>query len=396
MGRKQLYVAWLLMITGFSLALAEEQSDEKFKPLFNEKDLTGWVIEGKSSFVVRDRMLVCNGSGNWPTWLRTTEVFENFVLRLEYKTRYGAESGVFFHAPLHGRISHVGYEIQIGGSGRLARHSTGAIFDAIAPLKSTARQLSGEKEEKDAMEQFDELEITMNWPSLKVRLNGQLVQDLDVREHDSLRYRPRLGYIGLQDRGKPVLFRNIRIKRLPDQVRDQWQSLLSGKDLKGWTISEKCTAKWSIDNGELLGKEGHGYLITDGMYRNCEFQTYVKSSPLANGGIFFRWITGKGRGFEIQIEDIPDSNDPTGSIYGRARAERMPFQPGQWVLMQVFLKENHCAVRVNGITVAESDKMGGARAGNISLQMHTGKGWIRWKDMKVRPLAITPAQPKRE
>jgi hypothetical protein len=74
----------------------------------------------------------------------------------------------------------------------------------------------------------------------------------------------------------------------------------------------------------------------------------------------------------------------------------MPFQPGQWVLMQVFLKENHCAVRVNGITVAESDKMGGARAGNISLQMHTGKGWIRWKDMQVRPLAITPVQPKRE
>jgi hypothetical protein len=142
----------------------------------------------------------------------------------------------------------------------------------------------------------------------------------------------------------------------------------------------------------LLGKDGHGYLITNDRYRNCEFQTYVQSSPLANGGIFFRWLNGKGRGFEIQIEDIPDSNDPTGSIYGRARAERMPFQPGEWVLMQVFLKENHCVVRVNGVTVAESDQMGGARAGNISLQMHTGKGWIRWKDMKVR-LLESPAQP---
>ena len=226
----------------------------------------------------------------------------------------------------------------------------------------------------------------MNWPKLQVRLNGQLVQDLNVEEHESLRYRPRLGYIGLQDRGKPVHFRNIRIKRLPDQVRDQWQPLFNGKDLKGWTVSDKCTAAWSVENGELVGADGHGYLISDAEFRNCEFQTYVRSSPLANGGVFFRWKTGGGRGFEIQIEDIPDSNDPTGSIYGRVRAEQMPFQPGEWVLMQVFLNENHCVVRVNGMTVAESREMGRARSGNISLQMHSGNGWVRWKDMRVRRL----------
>ena len=49
-------------------------------------------------------------------------------------------------------------------------------------------------------------------------------------------------------------------------------------------------------HGELLGAEGHGYLISDAQYRNCELKTYVRSSPLANGGIFFRWITGKGAG----------------------------------------------------------------------------------------------------
>jgi hypothetical protein len=375
----------LSILCCFSAALADEQ----FQPLFNGNDLTGWVMEGEAGFAAKDGMLVCSGSGNWPTWLRTAEVFENFVLRLEYKTRYGAESGVFFGAPLHGRISHVGYEVQIGGGGGLRRHSTGAIFDAIEPLRNSQRETA---EDVDPKQLFDQLEITMNWPTLKVRHNGQLVQDLDVREHDSLKYRPRLGYIGFQTRGKPVMFRNVRIKRLADQVRDKWQPLLGGKDLKGWTISDKCSAKWSIENGELLGENGHGYLITDGMYRSCEFQTYLKSSPLANGEIFFRWITGKGRGFEIQIEDIPDSNDPTGSIYGRARAERMPFQPGEWVLMQVFLEESRCVVRVNGVTVAESEKMGGARSGNISLQMHSGKGWIRFKEMQVRPLPTPPAQ----
>ena len=51
----------------------------------------------------------------------------------------------------------------------------------------------------------------------------------------------------------------------------------------------------------------------------------------------------------------------------------MPFQPGEWVFVQIFLKGKQCAVRVKGVTVAESHEMGGARDGNISLHMHTGK-----------------------
>lgn len=370
---------------GFCSALPSDASfaadallEDGFEWLFNGQDLDGWTAEGPAGFVARDGMLVCTGSGNWPAWLRTTEEFENFVLRLEYKTRYGAESGVFLHAPRHGRISQVGYEVQIGGRGGLGPHSTGAIFDAVAPLKNAARNYRDEA--------FDELEITMNWPSLRVKLNGQLVQDLNVQEHESLRYRPRLGFLGLQTRGKPVLFRNVRIKRLPDQVRSQWRPMLNGQNLEGWSITERCSATWTIERGELLGKHGHGYLVSDEQFRNCEFQTYIKSSPLANGGVFFRWLSERSRGFEIQIEDIPDSNDPTGSIYNRVRATSMPFQPGEWVLLQVFLREKHCVVRVNGVTVAESRSLGGARDGAVSLQMHSGKGWVRWKEMQIRPL----------
>ncbi len=108
--------------------------EEGFEPLCNGKDLTGWAKEGNAGFEVKDGMIVCNGSGNWPTWLRTEEVFENFVLRLEYKTFYGAESGIFFHAPLHGRLSRVGFEVQIcNNTGKPRAHSPGAIFSAVPP-----------------------------------------------------------------------------------------------------------------------------------------------------------------------------------------------------------------------------------------------------------------------
>jgi hypothetical protein len=64
----------------------------------------------------------------------------------------------------------------------------------------------------------------------------------------------------------------------------------------------------------------------------------------------------------------------------------MPYKQGDWVLMQVFLNEGDCTVRLNGVIVAESHKMGRRRLGNISLQMHRNNAVIRWKDMKVRPL----------
>ncbi|MCH8043765.1 MAG: DUF1080 domain-containing protein [Planctomycetes bacterium] len=390
LARILLCATYVLMLSSRHVLAAEPDNAQPakkagdFQSLFNGKDLAGWVKEGKAGFVVRDGLLRCTGSGNYPTWLRTKEVFENFVLRLEYRPLYGAEGGVFFSAPLHGRISRVGFDVRLGSNtGRPRKHSPGAIFEAVAPTKEAALHYSNPK--------FNRLEIRMDWPKLKVTLNGQVVQDLNIEEHELLRYRPRLGYIGLQDRGKPILFRNIEIKRLPDKVRGEWKSLHNGKDFSGWHKSEKNSAIWSVDDeGAILADKGHGYMITDGEYRNLHFETYIKSSPRANGGIFFRWKSQGNRGFEIQIEDIPDSSDPTGSIYNRVRAEQMPFIPGTWVLMQVFLEDRTCVVRVNGVVVAKSDKMPAARDGNISLQMHTGKGWVRWKGLRVRTIKPRP------
>lgn len=394
---KRYLVAFLLSFTTILCAPADsarcedsKPENDGFRPLFNGKDLTGWVKQGPAGFEVKDGMLVCNGSGNWPTWLRTEEVFENFVLRMEYRNLWDAEGGVFFSAPLYGRIARVGFDVRLANNTkRLDDFSPGAIFEAVPPKAQAALPpIYRDLPPTD----WNKLEIAMDWPSLKVTLNGQLVQDLNCEEHQSLRYRPRVGYIGLQDRGKPILFRSIDVKRLPDKQRGRWQPLCNGKDLEGWTVSDKCSARWTVDGGDILATDGHGYLVTNAEYRNCEFQTYVQTSPLANGGVFFRWKSTGNRGFEIQIEDIPDSQDPTGSIYGRVRAKMTSFTPGEWYLMQVFVKDKHCAVRVNGETVAETDNLPVDRAGAISLQMHTSKGWVRFRDPKVLPLDDAPSE----
>ena len=357
---------------------AAELDESGFEPLCNGQNLDGWVAMNGADFKVVDGMIVCTGRGNWPTWLRSEEVFENFILRLEYRTYWGAESGVYFSAPTDGRVSKIGFELQINGGGRLTPYSTGAIFAAAEPLDHAP---------KPEGQEYHELEIKLNWPQLQVRLNGQLVQDVNCEQHPLLKHKQRLGHIGFPCRGKRVDFRNVRIKRLPDQVRDEWKPMLAGTDLDGWTISDNCSATWSVDDdGVLASANGHGYLISEDEFYNCEFQTYLKTTHLANGGIFFDWVTGKGRGFEIQIEDILDSNDPTGSIYGRVRATNLPRKQGEWSLLHVILQDNMCVVRIDGETVAQSDQMNRRRWGNISLQMHRNNATIYWKDMRVRHL----------
>ena len=77
-----------------SAALADEVP--AFKPLFNGKDLTGWVDVNTSpeTWSVRDGMLICTGK---PTGvMRSEKQYENFVLHIEWMhMEAGGNSGVF-------------------------------------------------------------------------------------------------------------------------------------------------------------------------------------------------------------------------------------------------------------------------------------------------------------
>ncbi|MBX7072478.1 MAG: DUF1080 domain-containing protein [Pirellulales bacterium] len=377
---KRIAIPFLGFIVCGQLAIARaDDANDGFQPLFNGKDLTGWVAEGPAGFSVKNGQVVSDGSGDYPTWLRSEEEFENFVLRFEFRLRLYGEGGVFLHAPAHGRNSNVGFEIQLSDDTRNpgpAVISTGAVFAAVPPLKQNSRPLG----------QWNAMEITFDWPRLKVVLNGETVQDLDVEANPELRDRLRRGYLGLQDRGKPIALRNVRVKRLPD--REQWRSLFNGQDFSGWDILEPDDAQWSVENGEILARDGNGYLVTSDQWQDFEFQTYVRSSHFANGGVFFRWksLVPKDRGNEIQIENIPDSNNPTGSIYDLVRANPLPVADDEWFLLQLRVVGAECRVRVNGVTVATTDKLTIVRPGHIALQMHSRDAWIRFKDPKIKPL----------
>ena len=187
-------------------ALTEQEQADGWIALFDGKSLDGWWIEGrnKNGFAVKDGCIEWAGLGG--SMLLTHERYNNFMLRLEWKIRDGGNSGVFLRAPRANRASKIGMEFQLQGDcGRGPdAHGTGSIYDVAAP-RINASKPAGE---------WNSIELTLDGPQFKALLNGEVIQDMNLDENEELRYRLRRGFIGLQDHGGYVAFRNIRLKKL--------------------------------------------------------------------------------------------------------------------------------------------------------------------------------------
>lgn len=207
-------VAFLL----FSLLPAYATDEPGFVPLFNDKDLAGWVLVNGhgSGYVVEKGLLVCpaDGGGN----LLTEKEFSDFIFRFEFKMEPGGNNGIGIRAPLRGDIAYSGMEIQILDhdhpryKGRLKpTQYHGSIYDVV-PAKTGALKPAGE---------WNEEEIMAKGRHITVTLNGQVIVDADlneVRDPAVLKKHPGLGrasgHIGFLGHGTRVEFRNIRIKQL--------------------------------------------------------------------------------------------------------------------------------------------------------------------------------------
>src|SRR5512133_1874164 len=75
----------LLLSIVLVIAVSAEADDPDFKPLFNGKDLAGWVPVNVApdTFSVKDGMIYCTGV---PTGvMRSERMYENFIVELEWR-----------------------------------------------------------------------------------------------------------------------------------------------------------------------------------------------------------------------------------------------------------------------------------------------------------------------
>ncbi len=196
---------------------------EGFTVLFNGKDLTGWqpathwIVEN-GVIALKDRSDRQEHNDNY---LWTKEQYGNFVLDLEFKVTQGSNSGVFLRTSDLKDPVYTGIEVQVASAnpGRpMTKNSAGGLYDLVATKASTLKP-----------DGWNRYTITCQGSKISVELNGQLVVDADLDQWTEAGKNPdgtankfrralkdfaRTGYIGLQDHGSAVWYRNIRVKRL--------------------------------------------------------------------------------------------------------------------------------------------------------------------------------------
>jgi len=369
-------------LAGAALAPAAMQAaadnESGFTSLFDGKTLDSWTIEDgpESAFYVKDGEIVVHTEAGFPTWLRSRKKYENFDFRCEFFIQGWMNSGIYLHAPEHGRNIWTGVKVNIFQQVDEKPHpeSMGSIFPLIAPLTVNVKNKG----------QWNTMRIVMDWPRLRVWTNDEIIHDIDVESIPELRYRLRCGYLGIESLSYPNRFRNLRIRELPP--KEKWQFLYTAPEhFSNWYISEGQPIFQPL-NGVIYG-DGRGHLATKEQFRDFELHLYIRHAWHHNSGILFR-TDGKGlsaRHYEIQLHDVEGAHYPTGSLYSFKRAIYPRIEAGQWYLLQLVAKDANCRVRINGETVLEYAELENREPGHIELQAHQPGRWTEFKDIRIKP-----------
>jgi hypothetical protein len=182
------------------LRLAEPAGES----IFNGKDLDGWWSPlGLGSWQAHDGAIEClNKDGNY---LRSEKEFGNFTLSLQYKQSPHCNSGIGIRTPRNGWPSGDGMELQLQDEPGLDKQSTMAIYGNLEPLARA-----------DRSEGWNSVVIKADGRMISGWVNGELVQQTNTFRHPELKHRHLKGWIGFQDHGGQIEFRNIRVLAAPD------------------------------------------------------------------------------------------------------------------------------------------------------------------------------------
>jgi len=197
-----------LAVSGGQAELSDFAAEEPpGRPIFNGRDLAGWWTPGDLRDWNADGgdLVLTPHSGNY---IRTEKLFGNFTLSLEYKAQKGCNSGVGIRTPRMGWPSADGMELQIWDtplSSPIDMHSAMAIYGNVPPFDRADR--SG---------QWNRVVIKADGWMISAWVNGELVQQSNTLDHPELKHRNLKGWIGFQDHGSWIRYREIRVLEAPD------------------------------------------------------------------------------------------------------------------------------------------------------------------------------------
>jgi hypothetical protein len=200
-----------------SCAAPGAAADPDWKPLFNGKDLDGWVATGSAVWRAVDGVIAGGQEGDPKRAgvLATRELYQDFELSLEFLIdEHGKyNSGIYIRND-PGSTGQATYQINIG------RGAAGEYCGGVVIRKNRGIEWLSKGDEQDAIRKpmaWNVLRILARGPRLVVDLNG--VNIADVVDPAPPPRRLQKGVIALQTYGAEghagfVKFRNLKIREL--------------------------------------------------------------------------------------------------------------------------------------------------------------------------------------
>lgn len=432
----------LLAISCFASAPVLFAAEEGFIPLFNGRNLAGWVNVNcaPETFTARDGIIVSTGK---PTGvMRTERMYENFIVELEWKhLQKGGNAGFFVYSDpvtAPGVPFTRSIEVQIidgnhpeglwtGHGDVFSIHGATFIPDRPHP-QGWMRCLPSERRANPAGE-WNHYRVESREGKLTLAVNGKVVSG-------GTKCMPRKGYICLESEGSEAHFRNIRIKELPSsnppaneiaETDQGFKSLYTGLDLREWKVDAGSEGHWKANDwildydGKSEAKEknlwtekeyGDFELIVDWRFTrkpelkqvpvilsNGDYATNADGSrkmvevpDAGDSGIYLRgnsksqvniwcWPVGSGEVYGYR-EDKEVSAAVRAAVTPRVKADK---PPGEWNRFKITMKGDRLTVVLNGKTVIENAQLPGVSArGPIALQHHGDP--IQFANVYVREL----------
>ena len=190
-----------------------------WKLLFNGKNYQGWKCSNGKSIAapIEGGALVPYKSGGY--LIVYDKPFRDFKFKCDVKMPEECNSGIFFRVGDLKDPVQTGFEAQVLSRKGTGMHDFGAIYDLVAPSANRA----------SAPGEWTNIEITCKGPHISVAVNGKVVASLNADEWtepgkrlDGSKHKfkaavkdfPRKGYIGFQDHGHKVWYKNVKLLEL--------------------------------------------------------------------------------------------------------------------------------------------------------------------------------------
>ena len=353
-------------------------ADNGFKPLFNGKDIDGWIKRGgDATYTVEDGCIVGKRGDGPNTFLCPPGEYGNFVLYFECKFDESINSGVQFRSYVSRKDGDrevvSGYQCELdqdsGNSGRVYDESRRNRW-----VSNFENEVSAPAYKKD---DWNKVVIQAIGPCIKIWVNDVVCSDFaDIAN--------LTGFFGLQVHGSneptgQIRWRNLWIKELPPS---EWEKLLKPDFADMWVSP---SAKWEMDDQLVARGTSIRNESRDGMLRYEEIlkdhaARVTFKQIVGNSGLYFRavdvdkpyWL----RGFQDEIDGQATASlwevEGRGWVKQNFETAGKVFKEGDWNTVSIVAVGDHLTTELNGQVIIDLIDPECIKEGKVALQLHGG------------------------